>query len=187
MSIRRLTRGEARPSDLSAALDDLGVEEGQQFLVAALERSIDEAAVAADPRVNLVGGFAGESDTSREAALYHFPRSGALRGKVLHRVGEHHPTGVTSEDLAAAMGQNLYSVKPRLTELRKGGWVRVLEQRKSKTGAPIDAYVLTTKAEEALRAEARGEPIAKPPEHEQAALIEEAPTYNPPPAPMEAT
>lgn len=106
------------------------------------------------PGQNTLGPFARGSSTSRQAALDHYPRSGSLRARVLeavYRAGHH---GATSDELAERHGWRLYSVKPRLIELRRGGWLQLSgETRPSVTGSPVDVHVATARARERLDAE----------------------------------
>jgi len=99
-----------------------------------------------DPGRNRLGGYARDSATSRNAALANFPRSGTQRLAVLQAVYLAGPRGATSDEISARHGIRLYSVKPRLLELRRGGWVaRNGDVRRS------DVYVLTTKGLERFR------------------------------------
>ena len=101
---------------------------------------------------NRLGGFARDSETSRKAALENFPRSGSQRRRVLLIVVRAGHAGRTSDEIADRYEINLYSVKPRLLELRRGGWVRRTGERRttggSKTGS--DVYVPTARALEEI-------------------------------------
>lgn len=126
--------------ELLAVLTRLGVGPGDDFLVSAhegRELGVDE---------KTLGRFAAQSETSRKAALDNYPNSGIQRHTVFVAVAEAGPRGVISDEIADAKRIRLYSVKPRLIELREGGWVRQNgETRPSPTGSDVDVYVLTEK------------------------------------------
>lgn len=99
----------------------------------------------ADASANHLGGFASESDTSRKAALDNYPRSGTQRLRVLEEVIRRAETGVTSEEIAERLSMHLPSVKPRLTELREGGFVEKVDARPGAMGSDVDVYKPTDK------------------------------------------
>jgi len=74
-------------------------------------------------------------DTEREAAEKIAPRVTGLRLKVLSALRDEGETGATGEVITNILGEWLYSVKPRITELARMGLVedsgrRVLNSRK---------------------------------------------------------
>lgn len=94
-----------------------------------------------------LGRFARGSATSRKAALDNYPRSGKQRHTVLMALVDAGERGLTSDEIAGMHRMNLYSVKPRLIELREGGWATQNgKQRKSEQGSDVDVYVATDKA-----------------------------------------
>lgn len=99
-----------------------------------------------------LGHFAGASETSRKAALDNYPRSGTQREQVLLAVAAAGPLGTTSDEISTRMSLNLYSVKPRLIELREGGWVEQNGRtRRSRAGSQVDVYVATEKGRAAVK------------------------------------
>jgi len=75
------------------------------------------------------------SDTEREAAEKIAPRVTGLRLKVLSALRDEGETGATGEVITNILGEWLYSVKPRITELARYGLVedsgrRVMNSRK---------------------------------------------------------
>lgn len=74
-------------------------------------------------------------DTEREAAEKIAPRVTGLRLKVLSALRDEGEAGATGEVITNILGEWLYSVKPRITELARMGLVedsgrRVLNSRK---------------------------------------------------------
>lgn len=122
----RLERPVALPSTafeiaLDRALDGIGVEPGQGFAVVPYR---DGPA----PGENQLGRWRARSDTARKAALANYPRSGNQRHRILlYAVAEGARRGITSDEVARDLKIPLYSAKPRMSELRDGGW---LERRK---------------------------------------------------------
>lgn len=145
IATRTLKRGEARPSSLTAALDDLGISAGDYFIVARAPSSELES-----PGENHLGAFPGSGDESgaaRDAALLNYPRSGTQRQRVLQAIIDAGERGLTSDEIAERFGMRLYSVKPRVFELRAGGWIeRDGTTRPSATGAGVDVHIATPKA-----------------------------------------
>lgn len=126
-------------------------ELGDEFEVV---RSVEDARLApASVTANALGGFIGE--TSRSAAVDHYPRSGILRGKILRALAAAGDAGATSDELVARYGWRLYSVKPRLIELREGGWAFRDGSRSSPTGSQVDVYRVSAKGAAAVREELR--------------------------------
>jgi hypothetical protein len=102
---------------------------------------------------------AGVASQSRKAAWFNFPRSGAQRHEVLMAVHRAGLAGATSDEIAATHEIPLQSVKPRLVELREGGWVEQIGERVSLQGAPVGVFATTGKARRsiAMDLEARGQ------------------------------
>lgn len=74
-------------------------------------------------------------DTEREAAEKIAPRVTGLRLKVLSALRDEGETGATGEVITNILGEWIYSVKPRITELARYGLVedsgrRVMNSRK---------------------------------------------------------
>lgn len=140
---------------IAAVLEEKGAANGDELahriVVEMFRHGWRPPGPLSDPTKNALGGFARESKTSLDAARLAYPRSGILRGKVLRMIAlRHSADGATSEELTALLNENPYSVKPRLTELRQGGWVEKHGTRTGKSGAQIDVYVLTERAREEM-------------------------------------
>jgi hypothetical protein len=89
--------------------------------------------------------------TSINAALYNLPRTGTQRHRILVAAIEAGARGITSDEVADRLGLNLYSAKPRVIELRTGGWLRMNgQQRPSPRGCAVDVHVATDKARDAV-------------------------------------
>jgi hypothetical protein len=136
--------------ELIAALDEIGVGPGEVFLVASMVGPTEPQGPAEVDSKHL-GGFARDSSTSRSAALTNYPRSGKQRHVVFMAVAATGSAGATSEEIAQRHNIPPASAKPRLTELRQGGWVRKDGTRPSQHGASVDVYVLTEKGVEEYR------------------------------------
>lgn len=139
----RMRRGVADGAQLRAALDELGIADGQDFLIAVP----DDADVSADG--DALGPF-GASDTSRYAALANYPRSGAQRRRVLdaiiaaRAVGQ---IGLTRDELSHALNLADSSVDARVWELLRGGFVEVSGvRRRTRTNQLADVVRPTIKA-----------------------------------------
>lgn len=148
---RMLIRGLATPHDLGEACDELGIGQGQTFVLCPPEALQDGAlrGIADDmlPAHN--------APTALKAATDHYPRSGSCRFKVAVLLADYGP--LSSDQITARFGMNLYTVKPRLTELRKGGFAQVVGRRKSPRGSDTDVYELTVEGWEAVAKERGGE------------------------------
>lgn len=76
-----------------------------------------------DPVKKTMGGFR-RMETSRRAALDHYPRSGTARWKVLMKFKDAWPDGYTHEQLWEELGKPPTSThRSRCAELVDGGWV----------------------------------------------------------------
>jgi hypothetical protein len=129
-------------ADLQNAIYDVLDDHGVQYRV--LQAEIVEVG---DPSANGMGPFASGSETSRAAAISNYPRSGSQRHRVLLTIarGQH---GATADEIAEEMGVGLNSVRPRIVELREGGWIKDTRMtRKTPTGADATVMVLTTKGQ----------------------------------------
>jgi hypothetical protein len=98
-----------------------------------------------DPSKNGPGGFRhSDPNTSRKAAFDVLPRTGSQRLRALQAVAVASPGGYTYEEVEQATG--ISGVWKRLSELKQGGWIRVIGQRKiESTGSEGDIYALTEK------------------------------------------
>lgn len=137
MNTRRVTRPEFGAVDsefveaLWKALDELGVQPGEQFIVAK-PKSVDQ---------NVMGPFQAHSKTSRQAAIDNYPRQGSQREKVLRYVVGCGDSGATREEIAADMAMTESSVRPRIVELLDGGYVKA-SGRTRKTARKNAAEIL---------------------------------------------
>lgn len=81
--------------------------------------------VTRDPGAKQLGKFARKSETSRQAALVNYPRSGSQREQILLAMARRIELGRTREELATELRLPDNSVRPRVRELIDGGWIRV--------------------------------------------------------------
>jgi hypothetical protein len=70
-----------------------------------------------------LGPFARRSETSRQAAIDNYPRSGTQRRRVYDAIVLAGQEGYTREALAAYLDMPLTTVLPRVTELKRDGLV----------------------------------------------------------------
>lgn len=147
--ISKLIRGQARVSDLTRELDELEVESGEAFyLVPAkeLERTIGE---------NSVGGArSSDPSTSKDAAVDVFPRSGSQRRRIFEAIAAAGADGLTSEEVSEITGIPFArSSGPRISELKRGGWIETHGTREGSMGAEQEVLVLTAKGQAAAETE----------------------------------
>ena len=67
-----------------------------------------------------------EPTTSRAAAEQIAPRAPTLRAQVLSIYRAAWPAGLTADEVAAKMDRSILSIRPRVTELRRTGDLRVM-------------------------------------------------------------
>lgn len=70
------------------------------------------------------------TDTSVAAAEAMAPRVETLKAQVLE-VLRAHPEGMTADEIAAAMGESILTIRPRVAELRRLGHVEPTEWRRA--------------------------------------------------------
>lgn len=141
MKTKRLTRttGTANWSQLIAALDEMGIELLDDFVVCRPEALEGPKARSGDP------------DTSKLAALRNEPRRGTQRATILGwlRVYAGHGDGRTADEIAIVAGLPLNTVSTRMSELERGGHVeKTGERRKTRAGGEANVYRAVTKAPE---------------------------------------
>lgn len=73
-----------------------------------------------------------EGTTSREAAEAIEPRAGTLRRMALEFIRKH--PGRTADEVADALGESVLTIRPRISELRAKGLVRVAGRGQNKSG-----------------------------------------------------
>jgi hypothetical protein len=82
----------------------------------------------------------GDAQTSVQAALRNYPRSGSQKAKVLEAL-RRYPGGLTYEELQDITG--IRSAQQRLSDLKRDGFVRPSgERRLTRRGVLADVYVL---------------------------------------------
>lgn len=102
-----------------------------------------------EPDQNALPGFRGQ-ETSRQAAVDTFPRTGTQRAKILlaiFRKGQH---GMTFDEVRDE--ENIYSADRRMSELADNGWLERTERtRKTRHGSDATVMICSQKAIEWLR------------------------------------
>lgn len=148
--IVRLRRGEATRRTLADALDQLGIERGQEFVICGID--LLRPTSAPGPAVR-------DSDTSKRAALLNAPRAGTQRWRVLMIFARHGPYGATRDEVWAQLrvegGVGEGAVDARVWELgpRNGGFIEPNgEERRTPAGGMAEVLVLTEKGRAAVEA-----------------------------------
>lgn len=99
-----------------------------------------------DPTENRMGGFRQGSETSQQAAVDNFPRSGSQRFRVLMAIAAS-SKGATYAELAVLTGLGggaSGSAGKRVSELRRDGWVKSSgETRDTPLGSPSQVMIMT--------------------------------------------
>lgn len=90
---------------------------------------------------NRLGPFVRDSATSREAAIANYPRSGTQRRRVYDAICGAGATGLTRDEIAAALGVADSAADPRVLELKADGFI-VETERTRKTRRGLDARIL---------------------------------------------
>jgi hypothetical protein len=121
-----LRRGVATLRSMADALDRLGIDDGDDFLVMraadfASGLGIDEDAL---------GPFGKGGDTSRRAAINAYPKSGTQRWQVFLEIAKaySHRFGLTRNECSVRLGIPDSSADARVLELRQGGWIQETER-----------------------------------------------------------
>jgi hypothetical protein len=139
--------------DLLDALDRLGVQPGQEFIVVPGTWAEKNGKLYKVPSssANAVGPV-GAADTSRKAALHNYPRSGTQRHRILCRVVAAGARGMTRDEITNVLGMSQSSTHPRVLELIEGEWLKETDDvRLTQTGAEAHVLVATLKGVEAVR------------------------------------
>lgn len=66
---------------------------------------------------------------SEDAATKIAPRAPRIRTTVFDEIAKH-PSGVTADEIAAALGMSVLTVRPRVSELRRLGEIRATGDRR---------------------------------------------------------
>jgi hypothetical protein len=142
---------------IAATLEEIAVDYGEEFVILPAADLANGTIYELDAHDQTkLGGFRSGSDSARKAAIDNYPRSGSQRHRVLVALVEAGERGVTSDEIHASTGMNLYSVKPRLIELREGGWAEQNgKTRPSPRGSATDVYVATERGKAAVREKER--------------------------------
>lgn len=108
------------------------------------------AAPLPDYEQNRLGGFTADSETSRQAALDNYPRSGRQRHEILMAVFRSGAHGMTFDEVREQNG--IYSADRRMSELVDGGWLdRTERTRKTTHGSDANVMVCSQKAIDTIR------------------------------------
>lgn len=135
---------------LGRALEAEGVNYGEGFYVLSAEKLAEgryDLDLADEDQV----GAAASSASSANAAVINFPRSGSQRRRILEAAYDAGERGITSDEVSQALGIPLQSAKPRMLELRKGGWLRFTgDTRPSLAGATVEVMAITSRGADEL-------------------------------------
>lgn len=112
---------------------------------------IAQSKVEEDYEANDLGGFTADSETSRNAAIFNYPRSGRQRHAILMAVFKAGPQGKTFDEVRNE--QDIYSADRRMSELVDGGWLERTERtRRTTHGADANVMVCSAKAVQEIQA-----------------------------------
>lgn len=79
--------------------------------------------------------------TSKEAATAITGHAKTVRDRVLAYITEH--AGITADEIANAMGLSILTVRPRVSELRRQGWIEPTGERFcNSSGMSANAWTL---------------------------------------------
>lgn len=108
----------------------------------------------ADPDKSQLGPFQAHSDTSRLAALRAYPRQGSQRWQIIQALAH---KAMTRDELVSWLRLRGNAIRPRIVELREGGWVQPLTTptgavvtRPTATGCEAEVLTLTLRGRAAL-------------------------------------
>lgn len=115
-------------------------------------RAWQRSARLPDPTTNLTGAaHSNSTDTERMAAALIAPRTGTLRARILDKLWIAGEDGRTGYELQSELGDLLYSIAPRLTELRDAGWIEDSKRRReTPSGADAIVWVISERGQSKL-------------------------------------
>lgn len=115
-----------------------------------------EDPVLSDLDEKVLGPFARDSETSRQASIKAYPKQGTQRWRIVEylnrrpKVGK--GSGATRNELAYVLDLTENSIRPRVKELLEGGWIIATDRtRQTDMACDAEVLVLTEKALEELR------------------------------------
>jgi hypothetical protein len=104
----------------------------------------------ADPATARMGPFQRHSETSRQAAIDNFPRSGSQRRFVLDAIVAAGVVGLTREQIGD-LGLTAGSVSPRVVELIRAGWIEETgTTRTTRQGSAAKVLTITRRARQTI-------------------------------------
>lgn len=165
MSLARVTRpaADSTPEQIAAyytsmkaAMEKAGIDYGDEFVICPVSTLQGKLYNVDEPGEDALGAFSGSApDTSRQAAVANYPRSGTQREEILGLVVVRGTMGATRDELVEMTQRPPNVVTPRVKELVEGGWLEETDRRR-KTRAQQDAVVLV--ASQKTLQERSGEP-----------------------------
>lgn len=134
-------------SDLAEALDYLGVQRGDEFLIGPVPKDGSRAVAEDAPG----GARTSDPDTSKRAAKRHVGKSGTQRHSIYMAIENAGERGMTSDEAVRATG--IEGGWKRISELHDWGFIAVAGERTAlRSDNMVQVYVSTI----AGRASARG-------------------------------
>jgi hypothetical protein len=101
--------------------------------------------IAEDYEADDLGGFTADSETSRQAALRNYPKSGLHRHRILMAVFRSGSQGKTFDEVRNE--EKIYGADRRMSELVDAGWLERTERtRRTTHGADANVMVCSPKA-----------------------------------------
>lgn len=140
---------------LLAALDRLGVQPGQDFIILPAHEQpslLDQSPQEQSHDAPALGPFTRDSATSRQAALDNYPRSGKQRHAVLMEIARAGDLGRTRDELTARLQFPDSSTDARVLELKNAAFIEETEQtRTTRAGSQASVLVLTARGRAEVR------------------------------------
>lgn len=136
------------------------------------EQAVAQALAQADARPDPIGepaAHTGGEPTEQIAARATMPRASSLRGRILEHVARRDGQGGSPTSfLRANPAERETSVRPRFSELKRGGWLLAVTGAVAVTesGAPEQVYIVTRRALQVLVDDGRLPPAFAPPDDE---------------------
>lgn len=130
---------------LRIALEELGVDCGEQFVVISKAEIVGTQKIARHDEEASGGTHSGDPETSRKGAEDVKVRAGTHRHLVLQDLADQGAAGAISDEIMTRIPQlDLYGVRRRLSELAQAGFAEGTgRSRPGSRGSEVEIYVIT--------------------------------------------
>jgi hypothetical protein len=145
--MKTFVRGQITVKGLLEALDEIGVQQGQPFVVCHPD------ALGSPSDINKLPPFARESATSRRAASDNYPRAGSQKDQIMQALFAA-SGGLTTDELERLLDLPHQSCSARVYELVNDEWAyRTGKERRTRAGSDAEVIAASEKAEAQREAE----------------------------------